>query len=228
MGKELLMEKGWYEALQEEFSKPYMKELQNFLQSEYEKNETIFPPKDEIFQSFCLTPFSKVKVVIMGQDPYHNPGQAMGLSFSVKEGVRPPPSLKNIYKELETDLHLTTPDHGNLTKWAEEGVLLLNATLTVRKNDPKSHYGKGWERFTDAAIQKLADREDPIAFLLWGKSAQEKCEQILSKDRPHLLLKAAHPSPYSAHNGFLGCRHFSKVNAFLIEVGKEPVDWNLI
>lgn len=227
MEEQLLMEKGWYDALKGEFTKPYMKDLQRFLQEEYDQKKIIFPPRDEIFNAFCLTPFSTVKVVIMGQDPYHNPGQAMGLSFSVKKGGRPPPSLINIYKELASDLSIVTPNHGNLTSWAKQGVLMLNATLTVRKNDPKSHYGKGWEVFTDAAIKALAQRKDPIVFLLWGKSAEEKCEHILSEDIPHLLLKSPHPSPYSANRGFLGCKHFSKANAFLQKVGKTPIDWSL-
>ncbi|MGE0670996.1 MAG: uracil-DNA glycosylase, partial [Parachlamydiales bacterium] len=169
-----------------------------------------------------------VKVVIMGQDPYHGVGQAHGLSFSVPCGVRCPPSLKNIFAELKDDLNIPISQDGCLSKWAKQGVLLLNATLTVRAGEPRSHYGKGWERFTDAIVSKLIQRDDPIVFILWGKSAQEKCENILQHEKKgHAVLTAAHPSPYSAHSGFFGCRHFSKTNKFLEKWGKAPIDWRL-
>lgn len=226
MDKELLMEKGWYEKLKDEFSKPYLQNLQKFLQEQYQKNHIIYPPKEKIFQAFCVPAFNQVKVVIVGQDPYHNPGQAIGLSFSVAPGVKQPPSLKNIFKEIQDDLGIKPPSHGCLLHWAKQGICLLNATLTVRKNEPKSHYGKGWENFTDAAISILAKREDPIVFMLWGKSAQEKCEHI-GIAKHHLILKSAHPSPYSAYSGFFGCQHFSKANSFLEKVGKEPIDWSV-
>jgi len=223
----LKLESSWVEALQEELQKPYIKELKQFLNEESERGAETFPPEDQVFNAFLQTPFSRVKVVIMGQDPYHGPNQAHGLCFSVQKGINPPPSLKNIYKELEADLGIQPPEHGSLLSWARQGVLLLNATLTVLRSAPRSHYGKGWERFTDRVIEMLAEREDPIVFILWGKSAQEKCELVLSKkNHSHLILKCAHPSPYSA-TGFFGCRHFSKANTFLKEHGKEPIDWRL-
>jgi len=164
----------------------------------------------------------------VGQDPYHNPGQAHGLSFSVSKGVNPPPSLQNIFKEVIDDVKITYPKHGCLIDWARQGVLLLNATLTVRANEPRSHHGQGWERFTDVIIQKLCTRKDPIVFVLWGKSAQEKCQHILQEEASsHLVLKAAHPSPYSAHSGFFGCRHFSKINDFLEKNDKKPINWQI-
>lgn len=224
----IYMEEKWLEVLQDEFEKPYMKDLQEFLANELAQGKVIYPPQELIFNAFCQTPFNKVKAVIMGQDPYHNPGQAHGLAFSVPPGVTPPPSLQNIFKEISADLKIPPPKHGCLLSWAKQGVLLLNATLTVRANEPRSHYGKGWERFTDAAIQKLAQQKKSIVFILWGKSAQEKCEHIVKEsNQGHLLLEAPHPSPYSAHSGFLGCRHFSKANQFLIKNGKDPIDWRL-
>lgn len=225
--KALLMEEGWLKELKEEFEKPYMKDLQAFLREEIASGKTVYPPQELIFNAFCQTPFHKVKVVIMGQDPYHNPKQAHGLSFSVPVGVAPPPSLKNIFQELKEDLKIPAAPHGCLLSWAKQGVLLLNATLTVRENEPKSHYGKGWESFTDAAIRKLAEKKDALVFLLWGKSAQEKCEHIV-KDKRHLLLESPHPSPFSVHSGFFGCRHFSKANQFLEKHGKTPIDWRVV
>lgn len=223
------MEKSWLEKLNAEFDKPYIKNLKAFLSEELKKNHVIYPPEEQIFEAFCHAAFDDIKVVIVGQDPYHNPNQAHGLSFSVTKEVKSPPSLQNIYKELHDDLGIPIPSHGFLQSWAKQGVLLLNATLTVRANEPKSHYGKGWERFTDTVIEKLSEKQDPIVFLLWGKSAQEKCENVpsLQGNTPHLILKAAHPSPYSASNGFFGCKHFSKANAFLQKHGKSPVDWNI-
>ncbi len=218
------LEKSWYEKLKNEISQPYIQELKMFLEEEQKAGKIIYPPEELIFNSFLQTPFEKVKVVIVGQDPYHGPGQAHGLSFSVLPGITAPPSLKNIYKELETDLGIRRPSSGNLISWAKQGVLLLNATLTVRTGEPKSHHGKGWERFTDAVIDILAQRPDPIVFLLWGKSAQEKCHKVIGTH--HAIFQAAHPSPYSATH-FLGCRHFSKTNEFLKKVGKEPIDWTV-
>lgn len=222
----MILEKSWCEALEEELEQPYIYGLKEFLTKERRSCE-VFPPENHVFNAFKLTPFDKVKVVIMGQDPYHGIGQAHGLCFSVEKGVRPPPSLVNIYKEINADLGISPPNHGTLTKWADQGVLLLNATLTVKQAQPKSHYGKGWERFTNSIIAKLRDRVDPIVFLLWGKSAQEKCSMVLDvAPHNHAVLSSAHPSPFSAQN-FHGCRHFSKTNAFLKKWGKEPIDWSL-
>jgi uracil-DNA glycosylase len=185
----------------------------------------IYPPKELVFNAFWQIPFDKVKVLIMGQDPYHGPGQAHGLCFSVPVGVPPPPSLQNIFKEISSDLGLPIPKHGCLLKWAAQGVLLLNATLTVRQGEPLSHHGKGWERFTDAVIAALCEREDPVIFVLWGKNAQDKCKRIKGMHSPHAVFTAAHPSPLSAHQGFMGCRHFSKINEQLENWGKSPIDW---
>lgn len=220
------MDASWLEKLESEFSKPYMKDLESFLAGEIQSGASVYPPFDLIFNAFCQTPFDRVKVVIIGQDPYHGAGQAHGMSFSVPKGVALPPSLQNIYKELKEDLGMQTPPHGCLLEWAEQGVLFLNAILTVRADEPKSHHGKGWETFTDRVVQLLCERKDPIVFLLWGKSAQEKFQHIQSdKPTPHLVLIAPHPSPFSAHTGFLGCRHFSKTNEFLKQAGKTPIDW---
>jgi len=215
--------KNWHKILKEEIEKPYIHELKAFLATE--KN-SVYPPESDIFQAFGMTPYEEVKVVIMGQDPYHGPGQAHGMSFSVPPGVPQPPSLKNIFKELESDLQIPPPQTGYLLPWAKQGVLLLNATLTVQAHQPKSHYGRGWERFTDAVIQKLAKRNDPIIFLLWGRSAKEKCAHLLDSSH-HIILTAPHPSPFSAHSGFFGCRHFSKANAYLEKWGKTPIDWSI-
>lgn len=218
--------KNWHEVLKEEIQKPYIKELKNFLDSEKKAKKVIYPPEELVFHAFARTPYDEVKVVIMGQDPYHGAGQAQGMSFSVPCGVKSPPSLKNIFKELHDDLGVPISDTGCLTAWAKQGVLMLNATLTVRASEPKSHYGKGWERFTDAVIAKLAERKDPIVFILWGKSAQEKCDHLLQHTH-HAILTAAHPSPYAANVGFFGCKHFSKANALLKKWGKTPIDWSL-
>jgi len=223
----ITINRSWHEKLQEEIDKPYIKKLKNFLYEQEQSGRCIFPPSNLIFNALSLTPYNDVKVVIMGQDPYHGPGQAMGLSFSVPQGVKVPPSLANIYKELKADLGIAPPNHGNLENWAKQGVLLLNATLTVEARSPKSHYGLGWERFTDKIVEILAKRIDPLVFVLWGKSAKEKVDRVLDTIKhPHLILSSAHPSPYSA-TGFFGCRHFSKINKALINWNKEPIDWQL-
>lgn len=221
------LESSWQAVLQEELSKEYMQKLREFLDQEYAAGACVYPPHDLIFNAFNQTPFEKVKVLIVGQDPYHGEGQAHGLAFSVPEGIKTPPSLKNIFKELQTDLGVSVPTSGCLEKWAKQGVMLLNTTLTVRDGEPLSHVGQGWERFTDAVIAKLAARQDPVIFILWGKSAQLKVFQIQANSikSSHLILQAAHPSPLSAHNGFLGCRHFSAVNQQLMKCGKNPISW---
>ncbi len=227
MMKELI-EESWLEQLNEEFSKPYMQNLERFLDQETLSGQVYYPPKQLIFYALAKTPFPKTKVVIVGQDPYHGPNQAHGLSFSVAPSVPMPPSLKNIFKEMESDLGIKIPNHGCLGYWAEQGVLMLNATLTVRARSPKSHYGQGWEQFTDAIVDSLIRRKDPLVFVLWGKSAQEKCQRVLEdKSTHHVVLTAPHPSPYSAHSGFFGCKHFSKVNQYLKGWEKEPIDWQL-
>jgi len=213
--------KNWHKLLEEEINKPYIKELKAFLE-----NQEYYPPADLVFHAFALTSYPEVKVVIVGQDPYHGPGQAHGMCFSVPKGVALPPSLKNIYKELQDDLGIPPAKTGCLDSWAKQGILLLNATLTVRPNEPKSHYGKGWEQFTDAVIAKLAERKDPIVFILWGNSAKEKCAHLLNTTH-HVVLTAAHPSPFSAYSGFFGCRHFSKANEYLKKWGKTPIDWEI-
>ena len=196
------------------------------MEKEFAQGKGVYPPQPLIFNAFSQTPFEKVKVVIMGQDPYHGPGQANGLCFSVPCGMPLPPSLKNIYLEMEKDLGCSLSKKGCLLSWANQGVLLLNATLTVRDGEPKSHYGKGWEEFTDAAVAKLVQRSDPIVFVLWGNSAQKKLSPILQHQKtPHAVLTAPHPSPLSAYQGFFGCRHFSKVNACLEKWGQTPIDW---
>jgi uracil-DNA glycosylase len=221
------MEHSWAQKLESEFSKPYFLDLQSFLSAELRQGIKFYPPADLIFSAFCNTSFEDTKVVIIGQDPYHGPGQAHGLSFSVPLGVTPPPSLQNIFKEISRDLHLPIPNHGNLIHWAKQGVLLLNATLTVRDGEPKSHYGRGWEIFTDKVVELLSSRQDPIVFLLWGKSALEKCQKFVDA-KHHLILKAPHPSPFSAHSGFFGCSHFSKTNEFLTSIVKTPIDWRVL
>ncbi|WP_316743691.1 uracil-DNA glycosylase [Pedobacter antarcticus] len=220
------LESGWQTELEEEFSKPYMQNLKSFLLSEKESNQQVYPPNSQIFNAFNETPFDKVKVVILGQDPYHGEKQAHGLSFSVNKGIKIPPSLRNIYKELETDIPgFITPDHGDLSQWAAEGVLLLNATLTVRAHQPGSHQGKGWEAFTDQAINKLSKDREGLVFILWGKYAQQK--ELLINGEKHLVLKAPHPSPFSSYTGFFGSRPFSKTNTYLISKNKKPVNWQI-
>ena len=217
------MDESWRPFLDAEFKKPYFKELAAFLHAEYER-KTIFPPKKLVFSAFT-TDLNQVKVVILGQDPYHGQGQAHGLCFSVRPGVEIPPSLVNIYKELHDDLGLPIPSHGYLESWARNGVLLLNAVLTVRDSQANSHKGKGWEIFTDRVIELLNDREDPMVFILWGSNAQKKA--VLINERKHCIIKGVHPSPLSAHRGFFGGRYFSRANAFLELMGKEPVDWHI-
>ena len=221
------IEPSWKEALKNEFTKPYFLEIVTFLKIEKNNGKTIYPPGPLIFNAFNQTPFDKVKVVILGQDPYHNPGQAHGLSFSVPNGIKPPPSLVNIYKEIQKDVDIPMPaGYGNLTKWAEQGVLLLNAILTVRANEPASHAKNGWMNFTDAVITKISDEKKGVIFLLWGKFAQEK--QLLIDETKHFVLKAAHPSPFSADKGFFGCKHFSKTNELLTNQGLTPINWKLL
>lgn len=225
-----VIEPTWQTVLKDEWRQPYVAELAAFVEREYATAPTpVYPPKELIFNALINTPFNQTKVVIVGQDPYHGVGQAHGLSFSVPKGIKPPPSLQNIFKELQSDVQLPTPSHGCLLKWAKQGVLLLNATLTVSKGEPLSHHGKGWERLTDAIVKSLQGRQDPVIFVLWGKSAQDKCRFLQESDIPsrHFVLTAAHPSPYSADKGFFGCRHFSKVNKFLAEQGKESINWSL-
>jgi uracil-DNA glycosylase len=214
----------WKERLIEEFNQPYFADLKNFLVDE-KKSHVVYPPGDKIFSAFDRTPFEKVKVVILGQDPYHGKGQAHGLCFSVPSGIASPPSLVNMFKELHNDLGISMPSHGNLEPWADQGVLLLNATLTVRANQAGSHQNKGWEYFTDAVIRKLSEEKKDLVFILWGRYAQAK-EYLIDTARHH-ILKAAHPSPFSAHSGFFGCRHFSKTNDILTSLGTEPVNWAL-
>lgn len=217
----------WKSVLKDEFSKTYFQQIVTFLKTEKAQGKIIYPPGPLIFNAFNQTAFDKVKVVILGQDPYHGEGQAHGLSFSVPAGIKPPPSLVNIFKEIQQDLGVQMPmQYGNLTRWAEQGVLLLNAALTVRAGEPFSHAKFGWADFTDAVIQKISDEKKGVVFLLWGKFAKEK--QVLIDESKHHVLKAAHPSPFSADNGFFGCRHFSKTNAFLMQQGQEPIDWKLL
>ena len=214
----------WLPALEPEFGKPYYKDLYRFVLQEY-RTAQVFPPAEDVFNAFHLTPLGQVKVVIIGQDPYHNVGQAHGLCFSVKPEVEIPPSLVNIYKELEDDLGCTIPNNGYLVKWAKQGVLMLNTVLTVRAHQANSHRGKGWEQFTDAAIRALNEQNRPIVFLLWGGPAGQKASML--NNPKHLVLKAPHPSPLSAYRGFFGCRHFSKTNAFLEANGIQPIDWQI-
>jgi len=220
------LEPGWLAVLEEEFEKDYMIKLKSFLQEEKQRGATIYPKGADMFNALNTTPFDQVKVVILGQDPYHGTGQAHGLSFSVQRGVAVPPSLKNIYKELETDIEgFKTPNHGYLTHWAEQGVLLLNATLTVRASEAGSHQNQGWEIFTDEIIKALSEKREHIVFLLWGKYAQQKAALIDQKK--HYVLTAAHPSPFSAYNGFFGSKHFSKANQLLVQNNLKPIDWNI-
>ena len=218
------IEDSWRNILQDEFDAPYFKELTGFLREE-KKNKTIYPAGDRIFAAFNHTPFNRVKVVILGQDPYHGPGQAHGLCFSVPDGIPHPPSLVNIFKEIKSDLGIPVPKSSDLTKWADQGVLLINAILTVRANEPASHQNKGWEKFTDAVIRNLSEKRKNLIFLLWGNYAQAK-ENLIDSNR-HYILKAAHPSPLSASRGFFGCRHFSRTNEILSEQGLKEIDWGL-
>jgi uracil-DNA glycosylase len=219
------IEPSWKEALEEEFKKPYFRQITEHLKTEKAQGKTIYPPGPMIFNAFEKTPVDEVKVVILGQDPYHGPGQAHGLSFSVQQGIQPPPSLINIFKELNDDIGMPVPKHGNLEKWAKQGVMLLNASLTVRAGEPMSHSKIGWHNFTNCVINRISELKEHVVFLLWGKFAQEKVELINIKK--HHILKAAHPSPLSAKNGFFGCKHFSKTNAYLMKHGLDPIDWAL-
>lgn len=214
----------WLEAIGGEFRKPYYSELYGFVKNEY-STKVIYPPSEEIFNAFHFTPLKEVKVVIIGQDPYHEPNQAHGLCFSVKDGVEIPPSLVNIYKELQDDLGCTIPNSGYLEKWARQGVLLLNTVLTVRAHQANSHQGKGWEQFTDAIISAVNAQDRPIVYMLWGRPAQSKIPMLTNPK--HLILKAPHPSPLSAYRGFFGCKHFSQANEFLKQNGIEPIDWQI-
>lgn len=217
-------ENDWSSVIEQEFEKEYYLRLRDYLKQEYEQ-ETVYPPMDDIFSALDSTSYKETKVVIIGQDPYHGPGQAHGFSFSVRPGVKIPPSLRNIYKELEADLGIVAPNHGNLQSWANEGVLLLNNVLTVRAHQAHSHKGIGWERFTDTVIESLNQRESPIVFLLWGKHAQQKGMGI--DEMKHKVIASSHPSPLAAHRGFLGSRPFSKTNDFLKANGQRPIDWSL-
>ncbi len=219
-----VIEESWKRVLDNEFSSGYFIQLKEFLLEEKSKYK-IYPPGSQIFAAFNNTPFDKVKVVILGQDPYHGPGQAQGLCFSVPDGITQPPSLQNIFKEIHDDLGLPVPKSGNLEKWAKQGVMLLNATLTVRARQAGSHQNRGWEEFTDAAIKKLSDKKENLIFLLWGNYAQAK-EPLIDTSK-HYLLKSAHPSPFSVHRGFFGNRHFSKTNKLLRQFGLEEIDWSL-
>ena len=219
---DVIIENSWKDKLQDEFEKSYFKSLTNFIRNEY-KTQKIFPPANLIFNAFDKCPFDEVKVVIIGQDPYHNIGQANGLSFSVNEGIKIPPSLLNIYKEIESDLGKTISKSGNLEYWSKQGVLLLNATLTVRAHTPASHQGKGWEQFTDTVIDTLSKECAGLVFLLWGNYAQQKGKNIDANK--HLVLKSPHPSPLSAHRGFFGNKHFSTANDYLIKHNKKPINW---
>lgn len=220
-----MIDNDWLDAIKPEFGKKYYKELFEFVKDEYSR-VVVYPPSDDIFNAFHFTPLSEVKVLILGQDPYHNVNQAHGLSFSVPPDQKEiPPSLQNIYKELNTDLGCSIPDNGYLKKWADQGVLMLNTVLTVRAHRPASHQGKGWEQFTDAVIEAVNAQERPIVYMLWGKPAQKKSAMLTNPK--HLVLEAPHPSPLSAFRGFFGCKHFSKANDFLLSNGVEPIDWQI-
>jgi len=223
--RDIKLHESWLEPLRADFNQPYMGELKQFLLAERQRGRTIFPRAANWFRALDLTPLDKVRVVILGQDPYHGPGQAHGLCFSVPPDVRPPPSLVNIFKELESDLGIRPRRHGFLEHWASQGVLLLNSVLTVEMGRPASHREKGWERFTDAIVRLVNAKTEPVVFLLWGSYAQKKAAFVDTSR--HMVLKAAHPSPLSAHNGFFGCRHFSQTNAFLESQGLAPIDWAL-
>ncbi|HCQ31087.1 TPA: uracil-DNA glycosylase [Candidatus Collierbacteria bacterium] len=219
---EVRLESSWKELLKDEFEKSYFKDLAEFVRQEYQSG-TVYPPPKFIFNALDSLPVDQVKVIILGQDPYHGPGQAHGLSFSVPDGIKPPPSLQNIYKEIETDLGHPHHASGNLDRWVKQGVLLLNATLTVRANQAGSHQNKGWETFTDAIIHELANKKDHLVFILWGNYAQKKGSFI--DPNKHLVLKSPHPSPFSAHSGFFDSRPFSQTNRYLIELGQTPIEW---
>ena len=223
--QDVRIEASWGARLAGQFAAPHMASLSAFLRAEKVAGKQIYPPGSQIFHAFELTPFDKVKVVILGQDPYHGPGQAHGLSFSVAHGVAPPPSLQNIYRELANDLGLAHPGHGNLEGWARQGVLLLNAVLTVRAGQAASHQRQGWEEFTDQAIEHINREREGVVFFLWGSYAQKK-GKLIDRQR-HCVLTAPHPSPLSAHRGFLGCGHFSRANQYLLQQGKDPIDWSL-
>ncbi len=219
------LEPSWKDKLLPEFEQPYMQSLRQFLLKEKQQGKVIYPPADKMFAAFELTPFDNVSVVILGQDPYHGPRQAHGLCFSVQKGIQQPPSLQNIFKELQDDLGVTPPNHGCLDSWAKQGVLLLNSVLSVQQSQAASHQGQGWERFTDQVIHQLNQKRDNLVFMLWGSYAQRK-GQFIDRQR-HCVLESTHPSPLSAHRGFLGCRHFSKANDYLSAHNKKPIDWQL-
>lgn len=219
------IEESWKQILKDEFTSPYFQQIPLHLRTEKAQGKIIYPPGPLIFNAFNSTPVQRLKVVILGQDPYHGPNQAHGLSFSVPNGVPPPPSLINIFKELRDDIGVNIPNHGNLSRWAEQGVFLLNASLTVRASEPMSHAKIGWAEFTNAVIKKISDEKQHVVFLLWGKFAQEK--RTLIDSSKHLILRSVHPSPLSAHAGFFGCKHFSKTNEWLVSKGIDPIDWNL-
>jgi len=219
------IEASWKEVLKGEFSKEYFQQIPLHIKTEKSQGKIIYPPGSLIFNAFNTTPFDKVKVVILGQDPYHGQGQAHGLCFSVQHGVPPPPSLLNIFKELQEDIGIDIPNHGNLTHWAQQGVFLLNASLTVRAGEPMSHSKIGWAAFTDTVIKKISEQKKNVVFLLWGKFAQEK--RVLIDETKHCILRSVHPSPLSAYGGFFGCKHFSKTNEYLVSKGIDPVDWSL-
>ena len=219
------LDETWLEVLAPEFKQPYMQELKKFLQQEKQSKEVIYPESDKIFNSFNLTPFDEVKVVILGQDPYHGAGQAHGLSFSVPDGITPPPSLKNIFKELHADIGVNINNNGNLTAWAQQGVLLLNSVLSVRHKQPASHKERGWEKFTDAVIDKLNLYHAQLVFMLWGSYAQNK-GKLIDRNK-HLVIESPHPSPFAAHRGFFGSKPFSKTNAYLSKHAKQPINWQV-
>lgn len=225
LADEIQIDPSWYEKLKDEFDKPYMQHLGKFLIQQYDSGKKIYPPKKDYFAALNLTPFNKVKVVIVGQDPYHGPGQAHGLCFSVQEGVRLPPSLRNIFKELKNDLNISAPKSGSLDQWAKQGVLLLNAVLTVEDGKAGAHQGKGWEEFTDKIIHILNEQRENLVFILWGSYAQKKAS-FVNREK-HFVIEAVHPSPLSAHRGFFGTKPFSKANAYLKSKNRAEIDWHL-